>query len=434
MLNQKKYPGISSKKLHDGTIAIMVRFKYLGKSYPVKNFTKLFGCKTQKSAYDKLNEVKTLLSKNIDPFNPQGKKLDDYFFKKVEKNKTDGSWRENTIKSYVNFYNAHIQKKIGHKKLDKITISDVLNIKESEYLTNKSASYRNLLYRILNPIYKDAIARQEVLYNPCLVIDYEETEHKEKIEDRVEQDHLEIVRILYKAFKIYQARYSYQRDELNMYFLLLLLSGHRQHELILLKRENCYPEKGWIISPSEITKTKRKYKFPIPDEVINWIENKQKDELLFPNLKLKSIYYQFQNIIKYTPLKLNENKNFSPHDLRSLMMSLMITNCGISSVLADSCLEHKQDEMVERYMNITFEVKKEAFKRYWKLVRGESDKINDILIDHEKPLGEIREVQVPTTNKEDSKLERLERLSNLLLDDIITKEEFQKLKSEIING
>ena len=209
MITQKKYPGISSKKLKDGTTAIMVRFKYLGKSYPYKNFTKLFGCKTQKSAYDKLNEVKALLSKNIDPFNPQGKKLNDYFYSKVEKNKKDGSWRENTIKSYVNFYKSHIQPKIGHKKLDKITISDVLDIKESEYLAGKSASYRNLFYRILNPIYKDAIARQEVLYNPCLVIDYEETEHKEKVEERVEQDHIEIVRILYTAFKTHKARYRH---------------------------------------------------------------------------------------------------------------------------------------------------------------------------------------------------------------------------------
>lgn len=151
---QSKYPGITSKTLQDGSTAIMVRFKYLGKSYSVKNFTKLFGCKTQKSAYDKLNEVKALLSKNIDPFNPQGKKLNDYFYSKVEKNKADGSWRPNTIKSYVNFYKAHIQKSIGHKKLDKITVADILDIKESEYLVGKSASYRNVLYRILNPIYK----------------------------------------------------------------------------------------------------------------------------------------------------------------------------------------------------------------------------------------------------------------------------------------
>ena len=221
-----------------------------------------------------------------------------------------------------------------------------------------------------------------------------------------------------------------------MYFLLLLLSGHRQHELILLKREHCFPEKGWIISPPEITKTKRKYKFPIPEELMEWIENKQKGELLFPNMKLTSIYPQFQNILKYTPIKINDGKTLSPHDVRSLMMSLMLTKCGVSRVLADTCLEHKQDEMVERYMNITFAEKKQAFERYWKLVRGEADKIDDVLIDYEKPLHDISDtntnVQVKT--KEDSKLEKLERLSKLLLDDIITKEEFQKLKSEIIGG
>lgn len=149
MITQKKYPGISTKTLKDGTTAIMVRFKYLGKSYPYKNFTKLFGCKTQKSAYDKLNEVKALLSKNIDPFNPQGKKLNDYFYSKVEKNKKDGSWRDNTIKSYVNFYKSHIQKNIGHKKLDKITVADVLDIKESNHIYLVSENSLNILLSYL---------------------------------------------------------------------------------------------------------------------------------------------------------------------------------------------------------------------------------------------------------------------------------------------
>lgn len=68
------------------------------------------------------------------------------------------------------------------------------------------------------------------------------------------------------------------------------------------------------------------------------------------------------------------------------------------------------------------------------LERGEVDQFSEVLIDYEKPLGESNDVPTSFEKKEDSKLQRLERLSKLLLDDIITKEEFQKLKSEIIDG
>ncbi|MEA3523202.1 MAG: hypothetical protein U9R50_09505, partial [Campylobacterota bacterium] len=57
------YPGITTKTLENGVNNIYVRFKHLGKVYPVKNFTKLFGCKTEKQAYDKLQEVKLEISK-----------------------------------------------------------------------------------------------------------------------------------------------------------------------------------------------------------------------------------------------------------------------------------------------------------------------------------------------------------------------------------
>ena len=73
--------GIYTKTLNDGTKAIYVRFKYLGKTYPIKNFTKLFNCRTEKQAYDKLQEVKVDIRNGDNPFNPQGKTLNDYWQK-----------------------------------------------------------------------------------------------------------------------------------------------------------------------------------------------------------------------------------------------------------------------------------------------------------------------------------------------------------------
>ena len=287
-----KLKGITEKKLKDGTTAIYVRFKYLGKTYPVKNFTKLYGSSTKTAAYNKLQKLKVLLSDGIDPFNTMGKSLNDYFYKSLELNQQNGSWRKTTADQYENFYDGYIKKTIGHKKLDKINYVDLEKILEN--LNHTKGSYKNRIYRILSPFFEESIKRGEIHFNPCKFLKYEQVDKKEKLEKRVVEDKLTIAKILYVAFKNHRARYTNQRDELNIFFLMLLMTGHRQNEIIQLKRDNCYLEEKKIISPKSITKSKVDYDFPIPKECIDWIKNKKDNELLFPNMKLKSIYFNFK--------------------------------------------------------------------------------------------------------------------------------------------
>jgi len=54
---------ITSKILKNATKNFYVRFMFQGKQYPVKNFTKLFGCKTEKQTFDKLQEIKIEIAK-----------------------------------------------------------------------------------------------------------------------------------------------------------------------------------------------------------------------------------------------------------------------------------------------------------------------------------------------------------------------------------
>lgn len=85
---------------------------------------------------------------------------------------------------------------------------------------------------IINPFFEEAIKKEEIRFNPCKHLKYDKVEKKDKIEKRVITDKLEIAKILYKSIKDYRARYIYQRDELNVFFLMLLLTGHRQNEVI----------------------------------------------------------------------------------------------------------------------------------------------------------------------------------------------------------
>lgn len=367
-MSNSKFKGITEKSLKDGSTAIYVRFKYLGKIYPVKNFTKLFGCSTKTQAYDKLQKVKNMLSEGIDPFNTQGKTLDDYFYKAMEQNQQNGNWRPTTATQYFNFYEGYIKKSIGHYKLNKIKYEHLENILDS--LNHTSGSYKNRLFRVLNPFFEQSIKRGEIHFNPCKLLKYEKVNKKEKIEKRVVEDNITIARILYKTFTNYRARYTHQRGEINVFFLMLLLTGHRQNEILLLTKNDCYLEEGKIISPASITKSKVDYMFPIPKECKEWINNKKDGELLFPNMKLKSIYFQFQNILKTTEIQLYNDKKFSPHDMRSLLLNIMIKDCKIDSRLADTCLEHKQPEVIDHYLNFSFKDKKKAFKKYWKKIRN----------------------------------------------------------------
>lgn len=42
----------------------------------------------------------------------------------------------------------------------------------------------------------------------------------------------------------------------------------------------------------------------------------------------------------------------------------MIKECNLDSRLADCCLEHKQPDVIEHYLNYYFKDKKKAFKKY----------------------------------------------------------------------
>ena len=47
----------------------------------------------------------------------------------------------------------------------------------------------------------------------------------------------------------------------------------------------------------------------------------------------------------------------------------MIKDLKIDSVLADSCLNHKQRGVINHYLSFTYKDTSDAYERYWKLIR-----------------------------------------------------------------
>lgn len=369
MSTKTSYKGITIKKMKDGSEAVMVRFKYLGKIYPVKNFTKLYDCRTASQGFDKLQEIKSLIRKNQDPFASIGDSLNDIFYHRLEKNVKNGTWKAKTTgKQYRDYYQSVIENVIGHKKINKITFEDIGRIENS--ISHSKGAYQNRLKRILNPIFKEALTRREIYVNPLDIVKTKKVEKKEKIKFRSLDDNLTIVRKIYKTIPQYQAQYKNMREELQIFLYLILLTGHRYGELIQLTTDNVYLKHNKIISDSEITKTNEYYEFPIPKECYEYISS-VKDGKLFPNLTYGSIYMIFQRLIKKSEIELIKGKKISVHDTRTLMLNIMIKN-GIDSMLSDYCLDHKQSGVVEHYLDFDYEDKVRAYNVYWSVIREKS--------------------------------------------------------------
>lgn len=366
----QKYSGITTKIDNNNNTQIMVRFMFEGKQYPIKNFTKLFGCKTKAQASKKLNEIKVLITKGQNPFIKTKNNLDEIFKLRVESKRLSKEWSEHTISNYELFYKKVLKKSLGHKKLNKITYEDLRIIIEHKDFIIKKSVWKNRLKQILNPIFKDAIKSGIVFVNPCDNVDHYKVEDTEEINSKTLDDNLLFLsQELYKNVKYYPCKTLANKNQYKCFLYMVILTARRIGELCQLRKEDCYLNHKKIISPANITKSKREVDFPIPDECIEYI-NSVESGMLFPNIKRASIYLMFQRLISLTDIELRNGKILSVHNTRDLLLNIMIEN-GIDSRLADYCLDHIQKGTIRSYISFSFKQKKQAFELYWNLVRND---------------------------------------------------------------
>ncbi len=414
--------GITEKKMKNGKTAIMVRFKYDGTTYPIKNFTKLFGCNTRTGARDKLAECKIMLSKGENPFIINPDTLTAIWEQRIADKRKTGEWNELTIQNYNYYYYRHIDKVIGKKKLHRISYPDLEKVIKN--MSDKQGGTKNRLKKLLYPIFDDAKKIGLVHKNIALELKSHKIGNNKNIKLRTENKNLELARALYKQIPTYRAHCKEQREEFRMFLYMIVLTAHRIGELLLLTKEMVVEKHKKIISSRRITKTKEEYHFPIPDECLDYISNIETG-LLFPTLKRGSIYNIFQRlvdkIVQHENIEFNNNKTISPHDMRRIMLNIMIINCEIDGFLADSCLSHKQSGSTKHYVGFEDEHIRGAYEKYWNKLR---------LSDIEYRLKYNFESQ--TTSSSNSNIEQLIELADMLKKGLISKEEFTALKSSLI--
>jgi len=51
------------------------------------------------------------------------------------------------------------------------------------------------------------------------------------------------------------------------------------------------------------------------------------------------------------------------------MLTIMIRDCKIDSIFADSCLNHRQRGVINHYLTFGYDDIKDAYSKYWNLIR-----------------------------------------------------------------
>jgi integrase len=374
------FDGIKKEIDKNGNPRIIVRFRYKAKMYNEKNFTKLFGITTEKKANDKLQEIKVEISKGNNPFLDSKETLNELWDERYEQKVKNGEWSKNTARNYRVHYNAHVREVIGWKKISKITYYD-LEIIYNNLSGNKGGS-RNIIKRMLNALFDDCIKKGLITKNIILDLKTQKEGKAKNIEQITSEDYLSIVRKLYNQILVFEIKNNSgiksaeQVHELRMFLMMCLLTAHRYGEIIELKKENVILEENKIISPASITKTKEEYHFPIPPACREYIQSIESG-LIFPTVMKGSVYHLFRRLVKETDIKFYNGKTLSAHDTRRLMLKVMITDCGIDSMLADSCLNHKQKGTIKHYIHFSYKDRTKAYEQYWKKIVGTEEVVEE---------------------------------------------------------
>lgn len=403
------YKGIVKELDKNGKPRIIVSFKYDNVRYGYKNFTKLYDCKTEKQAYEKLREIKVKLKEGKNPFLEHTTKetLDELWDERLERMIRTKEWNFTTARGYRYFYDAHIRKLIGWKKIALINYSDLLLVldklspvkepvenstkkfKDEDSKTSGSAS-KNKFKRMMNSLFDECIKRGLIEKNIILELKTLKEGTPKEIEHVSKDDLLTIVRKMYHHIPNFVIennagiKSEFEVKEYQIFLYMILLTAHRYGEILQLRKEHVHLNQNKIIAPKSITKTNQEYHFPIPPECREWFEN-IKEGLLFPSINKSSIWHVHHRYVRDCGIHIYEGKKLSVHDTRKLMLTIMVNECGIDSTLADSCLNHKQKGTMKHYLNKQYVKVVGAYNKYWNIIKEVEDVKEEIIVVEDLP-------------------------------------------------
>jgi len=350
-------------EMADGSKHFIARFSHNGIRYSDKNLTKLFGSKTVTSAFNRLQEIRNLLSEGKDPFSSKSDKVDELVYAYLD-TRSDSYKTANTF-----FYNKHIKPIIGHLLISKVTKEHFLKIKKNMEALGLASSTIKKVRTILFPIFEEAYNNEVIPRNTIKSVQMGVHGTKPKLTDRIEEPLTSAIRKIYKAA-------LKEEDDYNIFFLISIMCARRFGEIAELEYEDI--KDGVVRVRAGTTKTYKKLhpgmiaeKYPLPIEIQNLIQDgtgrlfkhwhrtymdryatMMKEKV---NLKLRALAEDF-------PIRSHDNRNF--------IQSLLSKKYGIDYVGA-ACLSHKEEKsnVNALYTSLEYEDRLELYETYWEILR-----------------------------------------------------------------
>lgn len=358
-LKKTKYLCVYEIIANDTTKQYIVRFSYLGKNYGERNFSNLFGVRTAKQAFDKLQVVKVEIANGNNPFIRKIEKTFESYFNehlKTLQNKVKFGDKYNTNQTYKKY----IKEPLGNKIISSIEekdITKILSMMDANGLGNR----RKLdVKTVLRPIFNMAMKNQIINFSPLDDIKFGKVKAKPEITYRVIMD-LETT-----AQTLYNNIMKIENVQDKIILCIALMTARRKSEI--LKLDYSYIKGDKVFVPSEIAKTANVDEFPLPKEVLSLIPllETSTGKLFTCNNQRPTL--QFNKIVKLSNIKFTEDNTITFHDTRNLFSTIMAKTEGV--YLVDRCLSHTQAAIMTKYMAFGYRDRKKVFEKYWDILRG----------------------------------------------------------------
>jgi integrase len=357
-----KYTSIYSLDKSNGSIDYYALIKRNGTQYGSRNMTKLFGCNTAKQAFDKLLEVHQIIDRGEDPFSIRSSKLDDLFY---AYNATRNEPYKKTSKLQ---YDKWVKPSIGHKKIAKIALSDMLEIMNNVDTAGNKVSTKVAIKDLLQPIFKDQFQKENLSRNILMSLKIKVPNNKVILNTTID-GMIETARSVYN----FAMTVPLNKGNSRALFLLSVMTARRIGELGKLDYSDINFVTRKIRPRQETTKTKKYdnnfYDYPIPDEVFDLLDKNGTGKIFnhHPSAYTKEYH---DRIIK---AKIEKDHKIRSHTNRNFFQSIMSHQGYDKDFVGEIALSHKINNMNLTYLTYTDDKIMELYEAYWKILRGKND-------------------------------------------------------------
>lgn len=354
----KKIKKVGGIKWDKKKKAFMVRINHRGKEYPVKNFTKIFDCKTVEDVEEKIKMCKDMWDRGEEPFDNRtfGERAYHYF-NSLTNPKTKSIYRQS--------YDKHCKKYIHDLKPNQLSQTIIKKIYNGMVVCPdvNSSSTIEKARTYLSPVFKELYEDRKITINYLRkepIPDLEDNNILLPLNERLYDVDYKII-----ARKLYNGILKIERDDIRNYILFTLMTARRRAEVFRTTHKHINLNIKKIKATKDITKTKIEDEYPIPEEIIDYLKNSDKEYPL--KVDEKSYYKAWKKLLLDEDIKVHQV--FRLYDTRHLFTSTMQEIHPEKWKVIDECLSHIPKTIDNTYHSRRFEKRKEIFEEYWEILR-----------------------------------------------------------------